>query len=50
MPHHNTYRRIEAEVVDPEELERIVSTVLAGRKYLGKQVAWKNEHSPSAAN
>ena len=38
MPHHSTYRRIEADVVDPQELEHIVSTVLAGRKYFGKQV------------
>jgi len=38
MPHHSTYRRIEAEVVDPEELEQVVSTVLAGRKFFGKQV------------
>lgn len=37
MPHHSTYRRIEAEVVDPEELEQIVSSVLAGRKFFGKQ-------------
>jgi predicted transposase YbfD/YdcC len=38
MPHHSTYRRIEAEVVDPEELEQLVSNVLAGRKFFGKQV------------
>jgi predicted transposase YbfD/YdcC len=38
MPHHSTYRRIEAEVVDPEELEQMVSNVLAGRKFFGKQV------------
>jgi predicted transposase YbfD/YdcC len=38
MPHHSTYRRIEAEVVDPEELEQLVSRVLAGRKFFGKQV------------
>lgn len=38
MPHHSTYRRIEAEVVDPEELEQVVSRVLAGRKFFGKQV------------
>jgi predicted transposase YbfD/YdcC len=37
MPHHSTYRRIEAEVVDPEELEQVVNTVLAGRKFFGKQ-------------
>jgi predicted transposase YbfD/YdcC len=38
MPHHSTYRRIEADVVEPQELEQVVSTVLAGRKYFGKQV------------
>lgn len=38
MPHHSTYRRIEADVVDPEELEQLVATVLAGRKFFGKQV------------
>jgi predicted transposase YbfD/YdcC len=38
MPHHSTYRRIEAEVVEPEELEQVVSTVLAGRKFFGRQV------------
>ena len=38
MPHHSTYRRIEAEVIDPEELEQMVSTVLAGKKFFGKQV------------
>jgi predicted transposase YbfD/YdcC len=38
MPHHSTYRRIESEVVEPQELEQVVSTVVAGRKYFGKQV------------
>lgn len=38
MPHHSTYRRIEADVVDPEELEQVVSKLLAGRKFFGKQV------------
>jgi DDE_Tnp_1-associated len=38
MPHHSTNRRVEAEVVDPEELEQVVSNVLAGRKFFGKQV------------
>lgn len=38
MPHHSTYRRIEAEVVDPQELEQLVSMVLTGRKFFGKQV------------
>lgn len=38
MPHHSTYRRIEEEVVNPQELETMVSQVLSGRKYYGKQV------------
>jgi len=38
MPHHSTYRRVEAEVVVPEELEQVVSRVLVGRKFFGKQV------------
>src|SRR5512145_134708 len=38
MRHHSTYRRIESDVVDPEELERLVGNVLAGRKFFGKQV------------
>lgn len=38
MPHHSTYRRMEAEVVDPGELEQVVSSVLAGKKFFGKQV------------
>jgi len=38
MPHYSTYRRVEAEVVDPEELEQVVSRVLAGRQFFGKQV------------
>jgi predicted transposase YbfD/YdcC len=38
MPHHSTYRRIEADVVDPQELEQVVSSMLAGRKFFGKQV------------
>ena len=38
MPHHSTYRRVEAEVVAPEELEQVVNTVLAGKKFFGKQV------------
>jgi predicted transposase YbfD/YdcC len=38
MPHHSTYRRVEAEVVDPEELEEVVSRVLSQRKFFGKQV------------
>ncbi len=38
MPPHSTYRRVEAEVVDPQELEQVVSSVLSGRKFFGKQV------------
>ena len=38
MPHHSTYRRISEDVIDIEELEGVVSTVLSGRKYYGKQV------------
>ena len=38
MPHHSTYRRIEEDVVNPEELEKVVSQVLSDRKYYGKQV------------
>lgn len=38
MPHHSTYRRLEAEVIDPQELEQVVGSVLAGRKFFGKQV------------
>ena len=38
MPHHSTYRRVEAEVVDPQELEQVVNSVLASRKFFGKQV------------
>lgn len=36
MLHHSTYRRIEAEVIEPKELEQVVSKVLAGRKFFGK--------------
>ncbi len=38
MPHHSTYRRIEADVIDPEELEQVVGQVLAGRRFFGSQV------------
>jgi predicted transposase YbfD/YdcC len=38
MPHHSTYRRVEEEIVNPEELEKVVSRVLSERKYYGKQV------------
>lgn len=37
MPHHSTYRRIEEEVINPAELEVMVSQVLSGRKYYGRQ-------------
>jgi predicted transposase YbfD/YdcC len=38
MPHDSTYRRILADVVDVEELERVSSAYLSGKKYFGKQV------------
>ena len=38
MPHHSTYRRILAEVVNAEELEQMSSQYLSGRKHYGKQV------------
>lgn len=38
MPHHSTYRRISEDVIDIEELENVVSSVLSGRKYYGKPV------------
>lgn len=38
MPHHSTYRRISEDVIDIEELEQVVSTVLSGKKFFGKQV------------
>jgi predicted transposase YbfD/YdcC len=38
MPHHSTYRRILAEVVSVEELERVSSEYLSGKKFFGKQV------------
>ena len=38
MPHHSTYRRILAEVVNVAELEQMSSAYLCGRKYYGKQV------------
>jgi predicted transposase YbfD/YdcC len=38
MPHHSTYRRILAEVVNVEELEQVSSEYLSGKKYFGKQV------------
>ena len=38
MPHHSTYRRILADVVNVEELEQVSSQYLSGRKFFGKQV------------
>lgn len=38
MPHHSTYRRILADVVNAEELEKMSSEFLAGKKYFGRQV------------
>ena len=38
MPHHSTYRRILAEVVNAQELEQMSSAYLSGKKYYGKQV------------
>jgi len=38
MPHHSTYRRIMAEVVDADEFELLVSTYLIGKQYFGKKV------------
>lgn len=38
MPHHSTYRRIMAEVIDAEELELMVSNFLTGKQIFGKQV------------
>jgi predicted transposase YbfD/YdcC len=38
MPHHSTYRRIMADVVDVDELELLTSDYLFGKEYLGKNV------------
>jgi predicted transposase YbfD/YdcC len=38
MPHDSTYRRVLAEVVNVEELERMSSEYLRGKKFFGKQV------------
>jgi predicted transposase YbfD/YdcC len=38
MPHHSTYRRILAEVVNVEELEQVSSEYLSGKEFFGKQV------------
>jgi predicted transposase YbfD/YdcC len=37
MPHHSTYRRILAEVIDVEELERLSASYLSGKRYFGPQ-------------
>jgi predicted transposase YbfD/YdcC len=38
MPHHSTYRRIMADVIDAEELELLVSDYLIGKRYVGKKI------------
>ncbi len=38
MPHHSTYRRITAEVVDVEELEELVHTWFVAKPEAGKQI------------
>ena len=38
MPHHSTYRRIMAEVLDADELEFLVSDYLIGKRYFGKKI------------
>jgi predicted transposase YbfD/YdcC len=38
MPHHTTYRRILADIVNVQELEQVSSEYLSGKKYFGKQV------------
>jgi predicted transposase YbfD/YdcC len=38
MPHHSTYRRILAEVVNVEELEQMSGKYLSGKKFFGKQI------------
>ena len=38
MPHHSTYRRILAEVIDAEELELMVSEFFGEKRFFGKQV------------
>jgi predicted transposase YbfD/YdcC len=38
MPHHSTYRRILADIVNVEELEQVSSEYLSGKKFFGKQV------------
>src|SRR4029078_4065486 len=38
MPHHSSYERIMGQVVRWEELEQLVSRMLSGKRYFGKQV------------
>jgi hypothetical protein len=38
MPHHSTYRRILAEGVNVEELEKMSSIYLSRQKFIGNQV------------
>ena len=38
MPHRSSYERIMEQVVNWEELEQLVSRVLSGKRYFGKQV------------
>lgn len=38
MPHHSTFRRILADVVNVEEIEKMSSDFLSGKKFFGKQV------------
>lgn len=38
MPHHSTYRRILADEVNVEEIEKMSSEFLSGKKFFGKQV------------
>jgi hypothetical protein len=38
MPHRNSYERILEQVVSWEELEQLVSRMLSGKGYFGKQV------------
>lgn len=38
MPHDSTYRRILADVINVEELERVSSEYLSGKKFFGNQV------------
>jgi hypothetical protein len=38
MPHRSSYERILEQVVSWEELEQLVSRMLSGKRYFGKQV------------